>query len=261
MSITNKFENFFTREAQTEQSNSINELNEKEHTLMTSGVIDRKELKHGVYQITLDGGEEAIFKPADEETHQTYLNEIKGSHYTRERSAFLVDQALNLNLVPTTVIRTIDGKIGTVQEFIPNATELSSNNLNYPKIQDQLKKLFIFDLLIFNTDRAKHNCLVNEDGSKLHAIDNGLTFGNLKEVYAFFDYSRASDNSLPEDLIQNFEKLLNNPEQINKLKNQLSELLPKKSVKGFLERLKLFGKTIIEQRRMPQEVFRKYYKL
>lgn len=58
-----------------------------------------------------------VFKPKNGE-NKSY--DTSGSFFKRERASYLVDKFLGFNLVPPTVIREIDGQIGSVQEFIPD---------------------------------------------------------------------------------------------------------------------------------------------
>ena len=66
--------------------------------------------------IKLKNDGSVVFKPKDGEAEMLAHLE----QYKRERAAYLVDRFMGLNLIPATVIREIDGKIGSAQEFIPD---------------------------------------------------------------------------------------------------------------------------------------------
>jgi hypothetical protein len=92
-----------------------------------------------------------------------------------ERAAYLVDKMLNLKLVPTTVLRLVDGKLVSAQRWV---------NGKPPKYEDNPPLLRLFDYLIHNTDRHGGNWLI--EGGKVWAIDN---------AYSFYDsnYNRYGD--------------------------------------------------------------------
>lgn len=62
------------------------------------------------------------------------FKEGKRGSIRSERAAYLVDKFLGFDLVPTTVIKTIEGKEGSFQRFIPDArTGLELSNASIPR--------------------------------------------------------------------------------------------------------------------------------
>jgi len=145
-----------------------------------------------VYLLKNKKGEDiGVFKPMDEE----YVPEdaekwalVKGHGSYRERAAFLVSNELGgYGGVPTTIITTIKHptfqggeKRGSLQRFVPASTDMS--DLGPAGIDvEQVHKIAIVDLLLFNVDRHEGNVLLrvtngssNEPTRELVPIDHGL---------------------------------------------------------------------------------------
>lgn len=157
-----------------------------------------------------------VFKPFDEETFapnnpigsliQAPLGTRKmrqgilsGEAVHREVAAFTVDAYLGFGIVPKTQyasfsdpvfyyakegllkIPKMKKKKGSFQVFVEGFVSImvlsEKELLQIPVIEIQL--LFLFDIIIGNTDRHLNNILVAEDG--IAAIDNGLCFTEIHE--------------------------------------------------------------------------------
>lgn len=173
-----------------------------------------------------------------------------GTYYKRERAAYLVSRFLGFDLVPPTVIRDIDGEIGSMQRFIDNAQtdyEINWTDELNKLYKPEIIKLWLFDYLVFSSDRHKGNILF-KDG-KVFAIDNGLTFGQ--------DYLRMYSGDLntdglpiPESVTESLKKSFAFGQGNSILRELLAELLPEKEVEAFFERLNKV-KMIIESGKLP----------
>jgi len=115
--------------------------------------------------IELEDGTMGVFKPRNE---ADWL-----SNYRGEILAYEVDKTLNLDLVPPTVERTIDGKVGSFQKFEKSLGD-GNTHLSFAK-PEEIDKQNFFDLIIDNRDRHDGNFLVNKYGN-IHSIDHGLSF-------------------------------------------------------------------------------------
>ncbi len=110
-----------------------------------------------------------------------------------EVAAFELDQLLDLEVVPTTVLRTIGKDSGALQVFL-NGKESPSHSVilsrNFSRIQ-------ILDYLIGNTDRKLENFLFWREFNRGIAIDNGSGFnsncldGELLKGYIKMDLALA----------------------------------------------------------------------
>jgi hypothetical protein len=133
---------------------------------------------------------------------------------SNEVLAYLISQELQLNIVPMTTIRTINGVIGSLQVYVPN----DSSRID----QAQIAKLQILDYLIDNKDRdirSRHNTLSFQ--GRAIAIDHSLAFQN----YPPDDNDNAPPTLDEIQLRQNFSEAL-----LNRFENHLTE----KSLKAML---------------------------
>ena len=122
---------------------------------------------------------EAVWKPEAEAytgNLRDSLPEYPGAQAFREELAYMADQAFGFGLVPMSTRHTDEsGVSGSVQQFIPNATEAKKVGYEYWVSHDEYRFTLasIFDHLTGNTDRHPGNWMYDEEGG-LHLIDNGL---------------------------------------------------------------------------------------
>lgn len=146
--------------------------------------------------VTLDNQMSGIFKPVSGEVELRKPGVVPGSYFKRERAAYLIDQDLGFNLVPPTVIRSIEGETGSLQMFVENATVAALlKDTNLPEAD--LMKMWLFDLIIRNTDRHKGNFLVSQD--HVVAIDQGAAFGTSSAI----TYKDFLGRQVPQEIHRN----------------------------------------------------------
>ena len=149
----------------------------------------------GVYLLTNEKGVGvAVFKPLDEENlpqEASTWSVTNGMAYFRERAAYVVSDEIleGYSGVPTTVIATVrhEGwaggeKRGSLQRFVPESTDMSDMGpANIPA--EEVQKVGILDILLFNMDRHEGNLLLLNDHQRsskdsgslsLVPIDHGL---------------------------------------------------------------------------------------
>lgn len=171
---------------------------------------DKEELGHAnqVYLLRLvERGREltGIYKPVKGEWVEVRNKKrvarvgIKDfSFYQREWLAFMVDRALDLDVVPPTVLRDEDEGLGSVQSFIEDADPA----VKVPERQknpEDLIKVALLHKLTGQQDGNFGNILVGRGPKgETYAIDNGLSFGAAlydttgKEVFpALHVFSKA----------------------------------------------------------------------
>jgi hypothetical protein len=225
----------------------------QEKILETREVTNSRALDGGGYTsmfVELKDDGAGVFKPANSEVAYREHAEA-GTYYKRERAAYLVDKFLGFNLVPPTVIRKINNQDGSFQEFIPDAKtysecQFSDSEEDREQIQgdtwrSEAIKLWIFDYIIYNSDRNKGNLLIKN--GKISVIDNGGTFAadKLDRVVDFYNVS------IPEEIKSNVAHLISNEQNQNALKTLLSELLSPGEVEAFFFRVKAIGKIMAEK--------------
>lgn len=127
---------------------------------------------NGSYWIRMENGDEieGVWKPAHEEHSGLRSNVEGGSYYLREAVAWEIDKAMDLGLIPPTVIQQIEGVWGSVQEFAGDAYTTDEKSL---EDTDAIYGASVFDFLTLNTDRHNNNFMITEDGEPI-LIDNGL---------------------------------------------------------------------------------------
>ena len=149
-----------------------------EEFLRTALVVWKEEVGSGStnpVQIGLaDDGRrcKAVFKAIDDD----------GRRYVHEVAAYKLDRLLGLGLVPTTVLREIDGTLGSVQLWVDNA--VNENNRRAENLEPDNRAAFesslaaakVFDLVIFNIDRNASNVLITPADWRIHLIDNERAF-------------------------------------------------------------------------------------
>ncbi len=220
-------------------------LSEKERDLAEREVDKNEELNGGCNKssfVHLNGNGSGLYKPVKGEAPLREKIE-KGTYYRRERASYVVDKFLGFDLVPPTIIKKINGEIGSVQAFIPDAdvgSMVSKEKKEENVIKEQLKSLWVFDLLVYNSDRHNKNWMIS--GERIIAIDNGLCFGEseLSSENQFFD------EEVPAETIEKLEKLSVDTERQENLREMLLELLPKKEVDAFFNRFFRLVKIIRE---------------
>jgi hypothetical protein len=117
-----------------------------------------------------------LFKPVEGE-HPEYREEIDHDVTLAERESLVarVDKALGTNLVPDTVVGTVDGKVGTVMAWIQHATRNIDTD-DHPNQKREIAEMGVLDAVVGNLDRHMGNYLIDESGH-VKAIDNGYAMG------------------------------------------------------------------------------------
>jgi hypothetical protein len=238
-----------------EDKKTPEELKSPQETVLEKNKItDDMELGGGInktifVEIKDDG--DGVFKPGSKERGGT--PEI-GSGYKRERAAYLIDMFLGFDLVPPTVIRTIDGEEGSLQQFIPDGktgNELTEEEKKANKtLRRQASTIMLFDLLINNCDRHSGNYIVDKNG-KLWGDDNGdsLSRGdNLERGNDGIFGEKAEGYEYDDESIQKVKNLSEDEVKKKVLFNLLRELIGKKEVVLFFKRLELISEGIHDNR-------------
>jgi len=152
----------------------------------------------------------------------------------RETAAYLVSEAMGWELVPPTIMRP-EGPFGkgSLQLFIAHDPDLNYFSTS-AEIRQQLRPVALFDLIINNADRKGSHIIIDED---LHIwlIDHGLCFHALPKLRTvIWDFA---GETIPEKLIADLEKMLENLNPGSELNKQLSTLLDQNEVAAFRSRI------------------------
>ena len=137
---------------------------------------------------------QAIYKPLRGERP---LWDFEPGLHRRELAAYLLSEAMGIELVPPTIIR--DGPLGegSVQWFVE-----ADHQQHYftifearPDLHDVMREVALFDILANNTDRKSGHVLIDGD-DHIWGIDHGLCFAaefKLRTVVWEFGGETLSD--------------------------------------------------------------------
>ena len=102
--------------------------------------------------------------------------------YQYDVASYRLDSLLGLGMVPVAVLRKVDGREGAVQVWVEDAVterERVAQSLvpqDFGAFQQDIARMHIFDILIYNTDRSQNNLLYTPADEKLHLIDHTRAF-------------------------------------------------------------------------------------
>lgn len=114
----------------------------------------------------------AIYKPISGE--RPLWDFQSGTLAFRERAAYLMSEAMGFHLVPLTILRDGPFGEGAFQLWI-DIDESVDLALYFREIDENLRKVALFDAVINNTDRKIGHLLPAETGH-LFVCDHGVTF-------------------------------------------------------------------------------------
>jgi uncharacterized repeat protein (TIGR03843 family) len=121
-----------------------------------------------------DGTEHhAIYKPVRGERP---LWDFEPGLHRRELGAYVLSEALEVGVVPPTVVRDGPYGEGSLQWYVDadHAEHYFTIYERRTDLHDQLRAIAVLDVLANNTDRKSGHCLLA--GDRVWAIDNGLCF-------------------------------------------------------------------------------------
>lgn len=166
-----------------------------------------------------DTSTQAIYKPLRGERP---LWDFEPGLHRREIAAYLLSQAMGINMVPPTVLREGPLGEGSLQYFIDADVEQHYFTIFEQRedLHDQLRAMCVFDIVANNTDRKAGHCLLGLD-DKVWGIDHGVCFSadfKLRTVIWEFggeplpDHLRAAIEPLIETVPLNIATLLSSDE-------------------------------------------------
>lgn len=204
--------------------------------------------------IVQSGGREmtAVFKPLAGEATKFHNENGLGHGYSREQAAYLISEHFQFDIVPPTVVRTVGGRIGSLQHFLPyeqyrNGLDLlptlDENAADILESSPDLAVMNVFDWITAQADRQGGNYLlrinppsddvsnkIEVDTSRgeigLVAIDNGLALNDI------FYRIKAKRQELPGP----YQFLTKENNSANALFRELPEELLAKIAKGYQDK-------------------------
>ncbi|HOC41924.1 MAG TPA: hypothetical protein PKJ99_02810 [Thermoanaerobaculales bacterium] len=171
---------------------------ELEEFLRSADVVAIEDIGDGITRprrVTLlkDGRHaRAIFKTVDiTSTDVAYTNrfeQVFTDRYVYEVAAYRIDRMLGIGLVPVTVLRSINGEVGSLQLWIEGAIKIQDAFDRDLPIGDaglmlqRLMLMYVLDAMIYNIDRNFTNILVRPERDHLFLIDHSRAFRTAKKL-------------------------------------------------------------------------------
>jgi hypothetical protein len=219
---------------------------EMESLLREGKVLEVEDIGTGItkpWRVSLRQGEReeyTAFKYGDTnpglEHHRGYNSrkDNKSDRYQYDMAAYKLDRLLNLQMVPVTVGRTVEGKDGAISGWIPNSinerdrAEKQSSFNSYCPQMEQYRLRFIWDVLTYNEDRNLTNIIWTGKQYSLRFIDHTLAFRTYdKRPKQYRKVKLRLSDLFREDL----ESL-----NLAQLQAELSEWLHPRQIEAIIER-------------------------
>jgi hypothetical protein len=183
----------------------------------------------------------AIFKTVNiSSTDLHYTNRLETlftDKYAYEVAAYRIDRMLGIGLVPVTVIRSIDGEIGSLQHWIEDSMkmqEVVDRNMEVANVELLLQRLmlmYVLDAMIYNIDRNFTNILVRPAEDHFFLIDHSRAFRNHKKLPSL---KEDRPIPVPERVARSLRDL-----DLATLQSELDELLSKRQIRAIDTRREL----------------------
>lgn len=148
-----------------------------------------------------------------------------------EIPAYVVDRIIGLGMVPATIERRVNNKVGSLQWWVTSMmpeAERAKQKVEPPDKEAWEREVFkmrLFDQLIYNVDRHANNILVTHD-FKLRLIDHSRSFRAQKTLRNPEQLTRFS-----KSLLEGLERLT-----YQDLKKQTSKYLVDAQIKTVIDR-------------------------
>ena len=110
----------------------------------------------------------------------------KGRGFYPGVAAYRLDRLLNLEMVPVTVIREVDGKSGSLQFLPENTTDEAQRSAAgegggaWCSLTEQWPAMYVFDVLIFNEGRSQRRMLYDSSSWRLMLSEHERAFSTKK---------------------------------------------------------------------------------
>lgn len=165
-----------------------------------------------------------------------------------ERAAYIISRIVGFNFVPVTILRTIEGQEGALQEFIDD-TELLDEVEQTSEIRDGLYKYWIFGHIIRNMDRHDDNLLIKN--GQVFSIDHEGSFDpDFQNPANFDDFRQFYGKPAPNSLIDIFRSFNADKSRQELLVNTLREIISAGDIDITMRRIETIGRVLSEKGRI-----------
>ena len=190
---------------------------EAETFLQTARVVLKEPLGVGIThsdRLTLDDGTRkvrAVWKTINE--HKQGLQKLENGasefdfrdSYKAEVAAYELDKLLGLDLVPPTVERRIDGRVGSVQLWVEHAmtqADRKQKGLEPPDVDlwnQQMHKVRLLHQLTYNTDHQNIRNVLLDPSFRVYAVDSSRAFHVQVDLLVPGDLVRFPRSAVSQD--------------------------------------------------------------
>jgi uncharacterized repeat protein (TIGR03843 family) len=181
---------------------------------------------------------QVVYKPARGE--QPLWDFPHGSLARREVAAFLVSEAMGLNMVPPTILRK-EGPLGpgSLQQYIEH--DPNDHYFNFEERDRQrLRPVVVFDLILNNADR-KGGHIIRDYKDCLWLIDHGLCFHAEEKLRTVvWDFS---GEEIPRDIMAAVSSLIGQLKEGEKLQVELLQFLRSGEILAMMSRARRLCET------------------
>ena len=139
-----------------------------------------------ITEISDEGYRALVTVSNGKQTVSAVLSKNKNGDFYPGVAAYRLDRLLELDMVPVTVIREVDGERGSLQ-FLPSNTtdelERSTAGLGGGAscpIPDQWAAMYVFDILIYNQGRTQKRMLYDQSSWRLMLSEHDRAFASKK---------------------------------------------------------------------------------
>jgi Calcineurin-like phosphoesterase len=121
-----------------------------------------------------------------EYTIDAIFNKPKGRGFYPGVAAYRLDQLLQLDMVPVTVIREVDGSSGSLQFLPGNSIDEAERSAEgkgggaWCSITEQWPAMYVFDVLVYNEGRSQHRMLYDKSSWRLILSEHDRSFSTRK---------------------------------------------------------------------------------
>jgi hypothetical protein len=119
-------------------------------------------------------------------TISAIFDKQKGRGFYPGVAAYRLDRLLNLEMVPVTVVREVDGKPGSLQFLPENTTDEAQRSAAgagggaWCSLSEQWPAMYVFDVLIFNEGRSQRRMLYDTSSWRLMLSEHDRAFATKK---------------------------------------------------------------------------------
>ncbi|KKQ74138.1 MAG: hypothetical protein US94_C0013G0008 [Berkelbacteria bacterium GW2011_GWB1_38_5] len=178
-----------------------------------------------------------VFKPADGESQESKKEFEVKEFSPHEYAAFQVSEHFGLDIVPPTIIREINGRVGALQLFLDHDYYQTASKAGLLKEGDDYYRIAILDWLLINCERHKENMMLRKDDpAQMAAIDHGVILSSadygdkaLRGPSALLTEDgegKPRQVTIPQDLIDKVNSGFSHQEELTDSLSQLSDITP-----------------------------------